>query len=80
MNASDRISTDDLTDEQIEQIINTRLFQKGLAYAKLAEGIEVIREEDEISSLDSIRSTSVSIWSRTDMITRGLYEVQNSGF
>lgn len=45
---SDRIDVDDLTDEQIERVINSRLFQKGLAYSKLAEGISVLEDEDEI--------------------------------
>jgi len=43
-----QIELDDLTDEQIEQVINTRLFQKGLAYRRLAEGIGVLEDEDEI--------------------------------
>ena len=33
------ISADDLTDAQIERVLNTPLFQKGLAYSKLADGI-----------------------------------------
>ena len=45
---NEKIDIDDLTDEQIEQVINTRLFQKGLAYRKLAEGIDVLEDEDEI--------------------------------
>lgn len=48
MSSDRRISTDDLTDEQIEQVLNSRGFQKMLAYNRLAEGIEVLREEDEI--------------------------------
>lgn len=51
-----RITTDDLTDEQIEQILNSRLFQKGLAYRRLADGIEILADEDEIfdSMINSI--------------------------
>jgi len=45
---SDRISTEDLTDEQIEAILNTKGFQKMLAYSRLADGIDVLEEEDEI--------------------------------
>lgn len=48
MSESNKISTDDLTDEQIERVLNTNLFQKGLAYSRLADGIEVLEEEDEI--------------------------------
>lgn len=44
----DRITTDDLTDEQIERVLNSRGFQKMLAYSRLADGIEVLEDEDEI--------------------------------
>lgn len=50
-----KITTDDLTDEQIEAIINSRGFQKMLAYSRLAEGIEVLADEDEI--YDSLVNT-----------------------
>jgi hypothetical protein len=43
-----RITTDDLTDEQIERVLNSRGFQKMLAYSKLADGIGVLEDEDEI--------------------------------
>jgi len=45
---SRRISTEDLTDEQIERVLNSRGFQKMLAYSRLADGIDVLEEEDEI--------------------------------
>jgi len=45
---SERISTEDLTDEQIEAILNTKGFQKMLSYSRLADGIDVLEEEDEI--------------------------------
>lgn len=50
MNGNDleKISVDDLSDEQIEAILNTRGFRKMLAYSRLAEGIKVLRDEDEI--------------------------------
>lgn len=43
-----KITADDLTDEQIERVLNTKIFQKGLAYSRLADGISVLEEEDEI--------------------------------
>jgi hypothetical protein len=43
-----RITTDELTDEQIERILNTRGFQKMLAYQQLASGIDVLEDQDEI--------------------------------
>jgi hypothetical protein len=52
-----QIDTDDLTDEQIERVLNTRGFQKMLGYTRLADGIEVLEAEDEIfdSLVESIR-------------------------
>lgn len=44
----DRLSVDELTDEQVEAILNTRGFRKMLAYQRLAEGVQVLAEEDEI--------------------------------
>lgn len=52
-----KIDVDELTDEQIEAIINTRGFQKMLGYSKLAEGVAVLKDEDEIfqSLVETIR-------------------------
>lgn len=50
MTDATRLQPDDLTDAQIEQVLNSRLFQKGSAYGKLADGIEVLEQEDEIYS------------------------------
>jgi hypothetical protein len=52
---TEQISTDDLTEDQIERVLNTRGFQKMLAYSKLADGIEVLEAEDEI--FDSMVTT-----------------------
>lgn len=43
-----RVSVDELTDEQIERVLNSRGFQKMLAYNRLADGIDVLETEDEI--------------------------------
>lgn len=43
-----RVTADELTEEQIEKVINTRGFQKMLAYSRLADGIEVLTEQDEL--------------------------------
>lgn len=48
MNDTDRISVDELTDEQVEAIVNTRGFRKMLAYQRLAEGVKILNEQDEI--------------------------------
>ena len=58
-----RITTDDLTDEQIEQVLNSRGFQKMLAYQKLADGIEVLEEQDELydSMVNSIQKQHDSV-------------------
>lgn len=49
------IEYDDLTEEQKKRIIQTRGFQKMLAYTKLADGIEVLEEQDAI--FDSMVTT-----------------------
>lgn len=46
---------DDLTDEQIQRVLRMRGFQKMLAYGKLADGIEVLNEEDKM--FDSLVTT-----------------------
>jgi hypothetical protein len=48
MKDMERITVDDLTDDQIEAILNTRGFRKMLAYQRLAEGVEVLEDQDEI--------------------------------
>lgn len=48
MNQDERLEVDELTDEQIEAILNTRGFRKMLAYQRLAEGVKVLEEQDEI--------------------------------
>ncbi|ELY64717.1 hypothetical protein [Natrinema versiforme] len=42
------IDTDELSDEEIEAVVNTRGFQKMLAYRRLSDGIEVLEDEDQI--------------------------------
>lgn len=58
-----RVSVDDLTDEQIERVLNSRGFQKMLAYNRLADGIEVLEDEDEIydSMITTITKQHASI-------------------
>jgi hypothetical protein len=59
----ERISTDDLTDEQIERVLNSKGFQKMLAYSKLADGIDVLEAEDEIfeSMVNTITKQHTSV-------------------
>lgn len=63
---SDKIKASDLTEEQIERVLNTRLFQKGLAYTKLADGIEVLIDQDQVydSLAESIRKQHSQVGSR----------------
>ncbi|MFW5905387.1 MAG: hypothetical protein ACOCUO_00905 [archaeon] len=42
------IDTDQLSEEEIEAVVNTRMFQKALAYRRLADGIEVLEDEDQV--------------------------------
>lgn len=60
---TDRITTDDLTDEQIERVLNSRGFQKMLAYQQLASGIDVLEDQDEIyaSMVTSITNQHTSV-------------------
>ncbi|ELY70610.1 hypothetical protein [Natrinema versiforme] len=37
-----------LSDEEIEAVVNTRGFQKMLAYRRLSDGIDVLEDEDQI--------------------------------
>lgn len=55
--SDERVRVEDLTDEQIEAVVNSRGFQKMLGYSRLAEGIDVLADEDEIfdSLVESIR-------------------------
>lgn len=61
--SDNRITTDDLTDEQIEEVLNSRGFQKMLAYQKLADGIEVLEEQDQLydSMVNSIQKQHGSV-------------------
>lgn len=42
------IDLDELSDEEIQAILNTTAFQKSLRYRRLAQGIEVLEEDDSI--------------------------------
>lgn len=42
------IDPDELSDEEIRAVVNTRGFQKMLAYRRLSAGIDVLEDEDQI--------------------------------
>jgi hypothetical protein len=42
------IDVAELSDEEISAVVNTRMFQKALAYRRLADGIEVLEDEDQV--------------------------------
>lgn len=42
------IDLDELSDEEKQAVVNTSAFQKALRYRRLAQGIEVLRENDAI--------------------------------
>jgi len=44
------IDLDELSEEEIESILNTSAFQKALQYRRLSQGIEVLKENDAIYS------------------------------
>ena len=45
---TDAIDPDELTDEEIRAVMETPAFQKSLKYRRLAQGIEVLEEDDAI--------------------------------
>lgn len=58
-----RIALEELSEEAIEAVVNTRLFQKSLAYRRLADGIEVLEDEGQVfdSLVEAIRSQHSSV-------------------
>ena len=42
------IDLEELSEEEIHSVVNTRMFQKALAYRRLADGIEVLEDEDQV--------------------------------
>ena len=42
------IDPDELSDDEIEAVLQTSAFQKALKYRRLAQGIEVLEEDDAI--------------------------------
>lgn len=63
------IDPDDLTDDEITAVLNSRLFVKGLKYRRLADGIEVLEDDDEVytSLVTSIHRQHSSIKSRSSV-------------
>jgi len=57
------IDTDELSAEEIEAVVNTRMFQKALAYRRLADGISVLEDEDQVfeSLVNSITNQHSSV-------------------
>ena len=48
MTDSDPFDVEELTDEQIDRVLHSRGFQRMLAYQRLADGISVLEEQDDI--------------------------------
>jgi len=57
------IDLDELSDEEVEAVVNSRMFQKALAYRRLGDGIEVLEDEDQVfeSLVQSIRKQHSSV-------------------
>ncbi len=62
-----KLDPDDIPDDVLEQIINTKGFQRMVAYSKLADGIEVLEENDALyeSLVNSITTRSRNVSSET---------------
>ena len=69
------LTVDELTDDQIERVLNSRGFQRMLAYQRLAEGISVLEEQDDIyeSMVTSITNQHSSL--STESSTREVLEL-----
>lgn len=87
------IELSELSDEEIEAVVNTRGFQKMLAYRRLSDGIEVLEDEDQIfesmvssitkqhsqvRSEDSTREFFRLFRSEVETFTEGLADEENS--
>lgn len=74
----ERLDPEEIPDPVLEQIINTKGFQRMVAYSKLADGIEVLNENDALyeSLVNSIttRSRNVSSESTVEEILNLLVE------
>ncbi|MFD1634649.1 hypothetical protein ACOZ4L_02825 [Haloplanus ruber] len=69
------IDTNELSDEEIHAVVNTRMFQKALAYRRLADGIEVLEDEDQVfeSLVNSITKQHSSV--TTEASTREFFRL-----
>ena len=69
------IDVDELSDEEISAVVNTRMFQKALAYRRLADGIEVLEDEDQVfeSLVTSITKQHSQV--RSEESTREFFEL-----
>jgi len=69
------IDTDELSEEEIAAVVNTRMFQKTLAYRRLADGIEVLEDEDQVfeSLVNSITKQHSSV--TTEASTREFFRL-----
>jgi len=69
------IDTNELSDEEIHAVVNTRMFQKALAYRRLADGIEVLEDEDQVfeSLVNSITNQHSSV--TTEASTREFFRL-----
>jgi hypothetical protein len=69
------IDTDELSEEEIDAVVNTRMFQKALAYRRLADGIGVLEDEDQLfeSLVTSITKQHSSV--TTEASTREFFRL-----
>lgn len=69
------IDVDELSEEEISAVVNTRMFQKALAYRRLADGIEVLEDEDQVfeSLVASITKQHSQV--RSEDSTREFFEL-----
>jgi hypothetical protein len=69
------IDTDELSEEEIRAVVNTRMFQKTLAYKRLGDGIQALEDEDQVfeSLVNSITKQHSSV--STEASTREFFRL-----
>jgi hypothetical protein len=69
------IDTDELSEEEIRAVVNTRMFQKTLAYKRLGDGIKALEDEGQVfeSLVNSITKQHSSV--STEASTREFFRL-----
>lgn len=69
------VDIDELTDEEIERVVNTQMFAKALAYRRLADGIDVLSDEGQVYDSLVANVTKQHSQVRSEDSTREFFEL-----